>query len=152
MDCGVLTQSFPKSVRIIKSKDFLEVIRARGSGLVRFHGKWFEVKAKLIDEEPKFQVGLTVGKRFAKRSVDRNLIKRILREEIRCSSLSLSVENEHSAFSVRVVFRLKAPLPSTLFRTPYRDSLKQEMREDCRILLEQLVEKLVSLRMEKTGD
>lgn len=152
MDYGVLTQSFPKSVRIIKSKDFLEVIRARGSGLVRFHGKWFEVKAKLIDEEPKFLVGLTVGKRFAKRSVDRNLIKRILREEIRCSSLSLSVEDEHSAFSLRVVFRLRAALPSTLFRTPYRDSLKQEMREDCRILLEQLVEKLVSLRMEKTSD
>lgn len=147
----MLTQSFPKSVRIIKSKDFLEVIRARGSGLVRFHGKWFEVKAKLIDEEPN-PGRVNVGKRFAKRSVDRNLIKRILREEIRCSSLSLSVENEHSAFSVRVVFRLKAPLPSTLFRTPYRDSLKQEMREDCRILLEQLVEKLVSLRMEKTGD
>ena len=93
MALGGRANSFPQKAKIKKSQDFLTVLKARGKGVVRLSGQWFELKAVLTQGKVSSRFGLTVGKHFSKRSVDRNLVKRILREAIRHSVLTHPAES-----------------------------------------------------------
>lgn len=80
--------------------------------------------------------GLTVGKRLARRAVDRALVKRVLREAARHAAPRLECA---AAADLGVHVRLKVPLPAreTLARGP----LKRALREDADALLQRLVER-----------
>lgn len=61
--------------------------RVMSSGRRR-HGAWLAVSVAPGTSE-QARLGLVIGKRWAKRAVDRNAIKRILREAFRLESASL---------------------------------------------------------------
>lgn len=83
--------------------------------------------------------GLTVGKRLARRSVDRVLIKRILRESARHSAPELA---SVAPGDLDVLLRLKAPLPARE-STP-RGQLKRALRDDADAVLRRLIERLAA--------
>lgn len=83
--------------------------------------------------------GLTVGKRLARRSVDRVLIKRILREAARHSRPGIAAV---AATDLDIVLRLKAPLPPR--ETTPRGQLKRALRADVDSVLRRLHDKLAA--------
>lgn len=79
--------------------------------------------------------GFTVGKRQARRSVERALVKRVLREAARAAAPALR-RSLGAAHALDVVLRLKAPFPA-------RDALslpsfKRALRAEADTLLTQL--------------
>ena len=137
MALGGWANSFPQKAKIKKSQDFLTVLKARGKGVVRLSGQWFELKAVLTQGKVSSRFGLTVGKHFSKRSVDRNLVKRILREAIRHSVLTHPAESPSALQSRTFVLRLKKKVPVPA-EGACLNSLKKELSEDANRLLSQL--------------
>ena len=120
----------------------MQAIKARGEGSVRITGKWFEVKAVLREPQTINRIGLTIGKRFAKRAVDRNLVKRLIREECRRSQI---FQKEGSvSYGNDVVFRLITDISCTAALVCERKLLKQKLTEDARNLLHLLERRLSS--------
>ena len=65
--------------RIKSSSEFLRILQARFPEATKCYSEWFEAKALFKSEHARVRYGFTVGKKFAVRSVDRNLVKRLLR-------------------------------------------------------------------------
>lgn len=151
MNAGGLKQSFSQKARIKKSSDFLLVLKARGNGVIRLSRQWFELKAVLSNGSPSSNVGLTVGKQFAKRAVDRNLIKRILREASRKARVTQVVFPPEFFTQRKIVLRLKRKIPVFAEEGSYR-SFKKELREDADRLLCQLEERIKVLDQRKRND
>lgn len=95
--------------------------------------------------------GLTVGKHFSKRSVDRNLVKRILREAIRHSVLTHPAESPSALQSRTFVLRLKKKVPVPA-EGACLNSLKKELSEDANRLLSQLEARIQVLDQGKKDD
>ncbi|MCU0952439.1 MAG: ribonuclease P protein component [Burkholderiaceae bacterium] len=87
-----------------------------------------------MDSRLRTRFGLTVGKRNARRAVDRALVKRVLRESARHAAASLDASA--APRRVDVVMRLKAPLPAREAIT--RIELKRALRQEADSLLAQL--------------
>jgi len=83
--------------------------------------------------------GLTVGKRLARRAVDRVLIKRILREAARHCAPRLE---DIAQSDLDIVLRLKAPLPAR--ETTPRTQLKRALRADADAVLRRLCDRLTA--------
>lgn len=87
--------------------------------------------------------GVTVGKRNAPRSVDRSLVKRVLREAARHAAVALDdaagVQGVQGV-QLDVVLRLKAAVPAT--GALARSQLKRELRAEADALLALLVRQL----------
>jgi len=86
---------------------------------------------------PRVRFGLTVGKRLARRAVDRVLVKRILREAARHCAPQLEALTRRD---LDIVLRLKAPLPERVTTT--RTQLKRALREDADSVLRRLRDRL----------
>ena len=144
MALGGWANSFPQKAKIKKSQDFLTVLKARGKGVVRLSGQWFELKAVLTQGKVSSRFGLTVGKHFSKRSVDRNLVKRILREAIRHSVLTHPAESPSALQSRTFVLQIgrahvwSSDVCSSDLEGACLNSLKKELSEDANRLLSQL--------------
>jgi RNase P protein component len=82
--------------------------------------------------------GVTVGKRNARRAVDRARVKRVLREAARLASAAL--DRAAGARRVAVVLRLRAPLPAA--ERGSLPALKRQLRAEADALLEQLARHL----------
>lgn len=78
-----ISLTLPFERKIKSSSDFLEHIKARGKGTKRVSNEYFESKLVLSKRSTGLRFGFTVGKKKARRSVDRVLIKRVLRESAR---------------------------------------------------------------------
>ena len=81
--------------------------------------------------------GFTVGKRNARRSVDRVLVKRILRESARHAAPQVLVLCARHGLAIDVSLRLKNPLPRA-GRDIGLAELKQTLRLDADALLSDL--------------
>ncbi len=80
----VVRYTFPKKVRLRRSFEFSAVLSAR----VKFRGDFFIINEWTPDvfsiEKQAFpRLGLVISKRFARNSVIRNTLKRIVRESFR---------------------------------------------------------------------
>lgn len=84
--------------------------------------------------------GVTVGKRNAPRSVDRSLVKRVLREAARHAAAALDDAAGVQGVQLDVVLRLKAAVPAT--GALARSQLKRELRAEADALLALLVRQL----------
>lgn len=151
MDAGGRKESFSQKARIKKSSDFLLVLKARGNGVIRLSRQWLELKAVLSSGSSSSNVGLTVGKQYARRAVDRNLIKRILREAARKSPLTQVVSPPGLFTQKKIVLRLKKRIPS-LSEERCFGAFKRELREDADRLLCQLEERIKVLDQRKSND
>lgn len=78
-------QTFPKTLRLLTSEQFKRVFAKP----TKFHSKTFSVFA-LENELEHPRLGLAIPKKAVRKAVERNRIKRILRESFRCQRMNLS--------------------------------------------------------------
>jgi hypothetical protein len=87
--------------------------------------------------------GFTVGKRNARRSIDRNRVRRLLRESARHAARAVRQACAERGIGVDVVLRLKSPLPHPAPAAHGGWSeWKREVRAECDALLLALVARL----------
>jgi ribonuclease P protein component len=145
---STVAYGFPRAYRLQSEAQFTAVAQA-GPESIRLSQRWFVLIAKPVaTTEPaaapspaRVRFGLTVGKRLARRSVDRVLIKRILREAARHSAPELAAL---APAALDILLRLKAPLPPRA--TTPRGQLKRALREDADAVLRRLVDRLAAGR------
>lgn len=81
------TSAFPKTHRLIKTDDFSSVFGFRTA--LKSPHFLLHYRIREADEAPQARLGLVVAKRFLRRSVDRNLIRRLAREHFRLLHIGL---------------------------------------------------------------
>ena len=98
------------------------------------------------DAPVRARFGVTVGKRNARRAVERALVKRVLREAARHAAAALDAAA--GTRSVDVVLRLKAPCPPKTTLAP--PLFKRALRAEADALLAQLARALRAGAQEPT--
>lgn len=110
--------------------------------------RWLAVAALITpysaagDARPRSRFGVTVGKRNARRSIDRSLVKRVLREAARHAAPAMDAAALAAEVQLDVVLRLKAPMPPT--ETLSRAQFKRALREEADGLLARLARELAT--------
>lgn len=128
---------FPRSSRLIKSSDFGVILRTRNAQSFRVHSAYFTAGCLENSEPHRVRVGITVGKRNAPLSVDRAIVKRTLREAARLRLPELREILASRNLGLDVSLRLKTELCS--LGASSRSSLKEKLRADAAVLLEEVV-------------
>ena len=102
----------PKSVRIISSDDYGRVLRSDEPGSIRLGRDSVSVCVSTHLKTGRVRFGFTVGKHNVPRSVDRALVKRLMRECVR-HALPTIVENckEHQV-GAEISLRMRSSLKS----------------------------------------
>ena len=77
---------FPKSARLLKSKDF------KFKNYKKIKGPYFHI---LVEESGRGRIGISIAKKVLKRSVWRNRIRRLLKEAYRLDQARLKDKNLH---------------------------------------------------------
>jgi len=136
-------RSFGAARRLKSQREFAAVLAASRAQSIRAVRPWLSMSAAWTrSEEPAVRFGFTVGKRNARRAVDRALVKRILREASRNAADDL--ERRCAARGVRldVAVRLKAPLAGAAASTT---QWRRALRNEADSLLEGLARHLDSI-------
>lgn len=130
--------TFPRRLRLIKTADFGVVVRTRNEHTFRSDAVFFSAQCMRRPEAPgELRFGVTVGKKNAKRAVDRALVKRILRESARMQAPALLTMLGQRGLGLDVSLRLKTPLAQAGDRTAVR-ALKRALRADADKLMGQI--------------
>lgn len=138
---------FPRSLRLIKTSDYGVLVHVRNENTFRVASKYFSCNALKVDGVPgRLRIGITVGKKNAKRSVDRALVKRILRETARKQAPSLVAYLREQGMGLDVSLRLKSPLNSVSEQSQGVKALKSALNEDVACLMQVLSRKVKNLR------
>ncbi len=82
---GLHNQSFPRQARIIKTDDFSSVFSFRK----RISGQFLAIHYQ-ANQSRRARLGMVVAKKVAKRSVDRNYMRRVLREIFRKQQMQIA--------------------------------------------------------------
>ncbi len=109
-----------KSARLIKSSEFSKVLNADRHAVWRHQDPWFRVLS-LASARPR--LGLAIAKRLMPRAVDRNRIRRLIRESFRAH---------------------QAHLPNRDYVVFARQDLRQCSSKDIRHSLDQLMHAIMS--------
>lgn len=125
--------------RIKSSSEFLRILQARFPEATKYYSEWFEAKALFKPGDTRVRYGFTVGKKFAVRSVDRNLVKRLLRESARSNLVVFEKLAEENKVGLDINLRLKSQYD---FPVPSLKSRKQEIRADADLLMKNLYDKV----------
>lgn len=136
--------AFPRASRLQTEAEFAGLAKA-GPDSIRLAQRWFVLTAKpaarpatgSTPAAPRVRFGLTVAKRLARRSVDRVLVKRILREAARHAAPAIG---DAARGDLDILLRLKAPLPART--TISRAELKHALRADADAVLARLRQRL----------
>ena len=124
----------PRSFRMIKSAEFGAVLSSPKQEQVRSFSTYFAVAAIKTPNPGVVRFGLTVGKHNARLSVDRALVKRLLREASRVKRQTIQNSLLDKDYGLDVSLRLKGRLPVC-----EPDGLSKQARK---ILLRDDIEKL----------
>ncbi|MEG0822615.1 MAG: ribonuclease P protein component [Burkholderiaceae bacterium] len=127
----------PSGRRLRKPAEFAAVLSARGPLALRLARRWFSMNAVARPAEAGIRFGFTVGKRNARRSVDRILVKRILRESARHAAPQVQAMCAQHGLAIDLSLRLKSSLPRA-GRDIGLAELKQSLRADVDALLSDL--------------
>lgn len=148
--------AFPASCRLRRPEEFAAVLAARGPAALRLARRWLavsvlasDVSAQPAELEP-VRFGFTVGKRNARRAVDRNLVKRVLREAARHARPALAEVARARRLTVAVSVRLKAPLVAKGESVP-RTQARRELRAEADALFADLARRFEHLTPGGTG-
>lgn len=124
----------PRSIRLIKSAEFGAVLSANKTKLIRSYSDFFTISALKTDQIGLVRFGFTVGKQNAHLSVERALVKRLLREKARTSRQTLIQALSDRQYGLDINCRLKRKLP---------DCSQQDLSKKARkILIRNDIEKL----------
>lgn len=105
-----LHNRFPKSVRIISSDDFGRILRSKEPGNLRLGRDSVSVCAQAHRQTGRVRFGFTVGKHNVPRSVDRALVKRIMREVSRAHLGPIRDRCTELGIGIDISLRFRTPL------------------------------------------
>lgn len=88
-------------------------------------------KAMPLDEDVPAQVLISVSKRNMKRAVDRNYIKRLLREAYRMEKPVFFEQLKHHQIALQVHYMAKAPIPLPEIQQRMHDGLLKIVADLC---------------------
>lgn len=147
----------PRSIRLIKSAEFGAVLSANKNKMVRCYSDLFTVSALKTDKVGRVRFGFTVGKQNAHLSVERALIKRLLREKARQSRLTIVNALVDQEYGLDINFRLKCKLPSCGLNGLTKKARRKIIRNDIDKLFGCFVSKVThqrgdSAKFVKTAD
>ena len=133
--------------RLKSAADYAELLRVPSGSAIRAARQFLSVTAMLVArDEGSVRFGITVGRRNARRAVDRALIKRIVREACRRHASTFERCAESRALGIDIALRLKSSLIDTdgrpLAMTQWRRYLRVEADALLRHVLTQLPAKL----------
>ena len=89
-------------------------------------------------EQPGVRFGVTVGKRNARRAIDRAVVKRILREAGRHAAPALELTCARRGLRLDVAFRLKAVRDRAAEGQPALTPWRRVLRDEADALLDRL--------------
>lgn len=134
----------PRVGRLRSKAQFSAIAKARGPNALRAARQWLAASGLVVAaaSDTPVHLGLVMPKRYARRAVDRNLIKRVVREAIRASLpgwVQACCEATPMAGCVHVIIvvRLKAGLPRVA--EVARTQLKKRLRAEADALFGQLM-------------
>jgi ribonuclease P protein component len=140
--------SLGREQRLRRPQEFAAVLDARRSVSLRAAGEWLSMSAawSTAAGARRVRLGITVGKRMARRSLDRALVKRQVREAFRHAAPALDRAALRAGAAVDVSLRLKSPLgtPGSA-RRPGLTALRRALRADADGLLLALATRLSTL-------
>ena len=116
------SQSFPKSYRLTKTDEFSSVFSFRKAVKSTHFLLHYRVPDTETEHSPVARLGLVVAKRFLKRAVDRNLVKRLAREQFRILQSLL--------YSRDYVLRLRVK-PEILDKKALAEEIKKLLHKMC---------------------
>lgn len=140
----VATNGFSKNLRLIRTEDFGVVLKTRNDRSFFARSRYFSLQALRTEAPECLRIGITVGKKNAHRSVDRALVKRLLREAARHQAPSLLALLRESGSGLDVSLRLKEPLYRIAGTEVGVTALKRNLHEDLRHLMEELSRRAVA--------
>ena len=133
----------PRSIRLIKSAEFGAVLSANKTKLIRSYSDFFTISALKTDQIGLVRFGFTVGKQNAHLSVERALVKRLLREKARTSRQTLIQALSDRQYGLDINCRLKCRLPDC--------SQKDLSKKARKILIRNDIEKLFGYFLSKVS-
>lgn len=134
---AVKNNGFPKTLRLIKTEDFGALLRERSERTFRIRSRYFIAQGKWSDSY-RLRVGVTVGKANSPRSVDRALVKRIIREASRQSSNERLKSLSEKALGLDLSIRLCVPLKTIAVPNEQTMLLRRVLRKDVDVLWRKL--------------
>lgn len=132
----------PRSFRLIKSAEFGAVLSADRTKLIRCYSDFFTVSALKTDKVGLIRFGFTVGKQNAHLSVDRAMVKRLLREKARQSRLAVLRALNGRNYGLDINFRLKRRLPKSGSHDLTKKARKFLIQNDIDRLFEYFISKV----------
>ena len=101
---------FPKSARIVSSDDFGAILRSDGPGVIRLGRDSVSLCAQAHLKTGRVRFGFTVGKKNVRRSVDRALVKRVMRECARAALPRMRDVCDKRGLGLDISLRYRTPL------------------------------------------
>lgn len=132
------TYGFSRNLRLIRTEDFGVLLKTRNERTFFARSRYFSLQAMCTEVPERLRFGITVGKRNAPRSVDRALIKRILREAARHQAPNLLPLLREAGSGLDVSLRLKEPLHRIAGFDAGVTALKKALHEDANLLMQDL--------------
>lgn len=114
------------------------MLKTRNKRTFFARSRYFSLQAMCTEVPERLRFGITVGKRNAPRSVDRALIKRILREAARHQAPNLLPLLREAGSGLDVSLRLKEPLHRIAGFDAGVTALKKALHEDANLLMQDL--------------
>ena len=118
----------PRSLRLIKSAEFGAVLSAPKEKTLRCHSDYFSLSALKTENKGMVRFGFTVGKHNAHLSVERALIKRLLREAARTKRFDISEAMTNHAYG------LECKMPSVDNNALSKQARKKLLKNDIEAL------------------
>jgi len=141
------TGRFGRPRRLRRPSEFAAVLAAPRSHGLRAARHWLSMTAAWFpSEQAAVRFGATVGKRYARRAVDRNLVKRVLREASRAAAPQLEAACAQRGLRLDVSFRLKSSRDRAAGEPRAALTVwRRALREEADVLLDRLGRHLAQL-------
>lgn len=140
---------FTSARRLKVPADFAAVLRAPRERTIRATRKLLSINAAWVATPTtgppagSVRFGVTVGKRNARRSVDRALIKRIVREACRHQAAAFEAQADLASARIDVAVRLRAPLVDKDGEALAMRAWRRQVRAEADDLLHEVLQHLV---------
>lgn len=133
---------FPRTVRIIRSEDFGELLHSDSPATIRLGRELASVSVILNSCVGRVRFGFTVGKHNAPRSVDRALVKRVMRDCCRNKLPQFRALAAQHGVGLEIGLRLRRPLGRVGSEDMTVDNAKRLVRESSELCLQAVVRRL----------
>lgn len=152
---GIKRYGFSSSRRLKTPAQFSALLRAPRERSIRAERQMLSINAAWVPAQSAtdkagptggVRFGVTVGKRNARRSVDRVLVKRIVREACRHRADAFEESAARSFVRIDIALRLKSPLVDKRGAPLAMRAWRRQIRADADSLLQDVLTRLSELR------